>query len=235
MKHFPKCKIIPCSGSSNENIDYCRKTVGVLERPPPTVEVGEPRFIEKKHKGQGTRTDLKMWTDKIMSGEIKVRDIMIEQPMLYHQYGRVFRDIEDLYQERARRPLVMPECLWIYGPTGTGKTHKAHEMADDDTYFWSYDNGWWDNYHGQKTIVINEFRGNIRFSLLLEICDKFPCKLSRRGRAPVSCLANRVIITSSLSPQECYNNLSGEDKIDQLLRRFKVIKLSDRYVTQENI
>lgn len=244
MQQFPQCHITSCRGSSDDNVDYVRKTldsVSIVDAPesnaapqaptPPMVEVGQCRYIEKKQ--QGKRVDLKMWTDRIMAGEVKVRWIMLNEPMLYHQYGRLFRDVEDVYQENARRPEVMPDCLWIWGPTGTGKTYKANQLADDDTYWWSSDNGWWDNYNGQKTIIFNEFRGNIPFAKMLDICDMYVCKLSRRGRGPVSCLANRIIVTSAMPPEECYPNLAGEDKIDQLLRRFRFEKLSVPYGTQE--
>lgn len=58
---------------------------------------------------------------------------------------------------------------------------------------------------------------------MLEITDRNQCFLSRRGRARVPCMAHTIIVTSSLRPEEVYNNLAANDKIEQLLRRFRVI------------
>lgn len=44
----------------------------------------------------------------------------------------------------------------------------------------------------------------------------------RRNRAPMPFMSKVVIITSSMPPEEVFNNLAESDKLAQLLRRFEV-------------
>ena len=70
--------------------------------------------------------------------------------------------------------MIMPNCIWYYGKTGTGKSHRAlNNMTVTSHYIVPNDNGWWDNYEGQETIVFNDFRGGLPFSDLLQLCDKY--------------------------------------------------------------
>lgn len=232
FKQFPGCHIESCKGSSEDNYNYVRKSLVTGDGAAPvqdSLEVvkGVIRTIQRKHTGQGSRSDLIDLKNRLINGELSIEDILLEYPDKYHQYGRTLEKIDELVQRKRRRPEVMPECIWYYGPTGTGKSHRARQHEDDSTYYWPDDNGWWDTYNGEKTIIFNEFRGNIRFKKLLEICDKWNCDLSRRGRGPAKCMANRIIITSSLHPSDCYNNLAADDRIEQLYRRFTIIELTE--------
>lgn len=122
----------------------------------------------------------------------------------------------------------MTEGLWIFGETGTGKSQQAYKDYHPDTHYnLPNDNGWWDGYTGQKIVIINEFRGEIKYSELLELLDWTPKTVKRRGREPVPLLAEQIIITSSLSPEEVYSNLALNDSLGQLLRRIKIVELKE--------
>jgi len=117
----------------------------------------------------------------------------------------------------------MTTCEWLTGPSGSGKSHKAFEGYNPDTHYkWKYDNGWQDDYRQQPIVIINEFRGQIKYSDLLELIDKFPCEVRRRNRTPLPFTSKHIIITSVLSPQEVYCNLAQNDSLQQLLRRIKI-------------
>jgi len=174
----------------------------------------------------GTRTDLSVIARQIKEGK-KVDDIMRDDPNVYHMYKRTFKDIED-YEMRQKFRTEMTEGIWIYGPTGSGKSHYALRDYTPSTHFlFRDDNGWWDGYQGQDTVVINDFRGGIKYSEMLQIVDKWPYFVKRRGREPMPFLSKKVIVTSSVRPEECYSNVYGNDSIDQLLRRFKVYTMDE--------
>lgn len=120
---------------------------------------------------------------------------------------------------------TMCEGLWLYGESGTGKSHQAFEIAErdypDDWYLVSKDNGWYDMYRGQKLIIFNDFRGEVPLNFLLQMCDKWAFYLPRRGTEPVPCLAEKVIVTSIFHPKDVYMNaLAKGESYQQLNRRF---------------
>lgn len=80
---------------------------------------------------------------------------------------------------------------------------------------------------GQETVIINEFRGGILFSELLELVDKWPKQVRRRNREPLPFISKNVIITSALHPKDVYHNISENDSFAQLERRFEIRRLKN--------
>lgn len=195
-------------GSSNDNIKYCSKGTDV--------------FTKGKPKKQGERTDLEEIKNDILNGK-KVDDICLENPMLYHQYGRTLTKIEDIALRKQFRT-EMTTCDWYCGPTGIGKSHIAFANFNPEThYLWKNDdNGWQDSYCGQHTVIINEFRGNITYGRLLELIDIWPTEVRRRNRPALPFVSKHIIITSPMAPYEIYHNLEKSDSLLQLKRRVKV-------------
>jgi len=208
-KELGKCHVEMCKGTLEQNCNYCSKDSNVRE------------FGTKPD--QGARSDLKCVLNELQIGSTSVDDLVISDPLLYHQYGRTLERAEDIFLRKKFRTR-MTECDWIVGPTGTGKSHKAFENFNPEThYVYPNDNGWWDGYKGHPIVIINEFRGQIQYAELLDLIDKWPKTVKRRNREPVPFLAEKIIITSSLRPEEIYYNLHEKDKLAQLYRRVKIL------------
>ncbi|AGA18377.1 hypothetical protein [uncultured marine virus] len=174
---------------------------------------------------QGQRTDLDELKNNILSGDTNIDAILVEHPGMYHMYGRTLDKLEDLRMSKVFRS-EMTECEWLWGPTGTGKSHRAFAgYSPESHYVLPNDNGWWDSYKQQEVVIINDFRGWIPYNELLQLIDKWVFNVRRRGRAPLPFTSRKVIITSSLHPAVVYNNRNSEDSIEQLLRRISVIRL----------
>lgn len=220
-KQLGGCHVAMCRGNIDQNDDYCSKE-------------SELRTFGEKPK-QGARLDIESAVSQIKSGERTVDQITLEQPEFYHQYGRTLSKIEDIVL-RQRHRTWMTEGMWYWGRTGVGKSHQAFEGFSPEThYVYPNDGGWWDGYAGQETVILNEFRGEITFGELLDLVDKWPKQVRRRGREPVPFLARRVIITSSLAPQRLYKNVcDDQERIDQLLRRFQVQEILDQKCSEGN-
>lgn len=218
-KVLPRAHIEAARGSVKNNKTYCKKDQSFFED-------GTP-------KEQGARNDLAELVQRIMNGEETVDNIATYDPMTFHQYGRTLQKAEDLYL-RGRHRTWMTTCDWFYGPTGTGKSHEAFDNYSPIThYVWKNDNGWQDGYAGQPIVIINDFRGEIPYNELLQLIDKYPYTLRRRGREPVPFLAKNVVITSSLPPDLIYKNREREDSLEQLLRRIKIRAFNTLIANQE--
>lgn len=200
-------------GTSTQAADYCKK---------------EPGYFEKGEcTKQGQRTDLDEIVESIRTNNTTATEILEQNPMAMHMYGRTIDRFEDLMMSKKYRT-EMTEGIWYWGDTGVGKSHKAFENFTPDThYVYPDDNGWWDYYRQQDTVIINEFRGSIPYKQLLELVDKWPLMVKRRNRGPIPFTSKLVIITSSMPPQMVYHNLSQTDSMAQLFRRFKVIELTN--------
>lgn len=188
------------------------------------VKEPNPEFVEfGVLPKQGKRTDLDEIKDQIMNGK-KVDDIALENPEMYHQYGRTLNKLEDIALRKRFRNWTT-KGYWLYGGTGIGKSHVAFKNYNPDThYVKNLNEDWWDGYTGQEVVIFNEFRGQIKYSELLDLMDKWPKTVKIRNRQPVPFLAKCVIITSALEPSEVYHNLSGNDKLAQLTRRCQIIE-----------
>jgi hypothetical protein len=215
-KELGRCHVEMCKGTLDQNSDYCSKE-GDL------VELG----VKPK---QGKRVDLEKHAEAIRLGKRKAEEIYVEHPAVLHQYGRTLDRLEDIAL-RKRFRTEMTVGLWIWGPTGVGKSHAVFQGFDPDTHYVHNlnDNGWWDGYTGQKIVIFNEFRGQVTFSELLDLADKWPKTVKRRGRQPVPFIAERIVVTSSSPPEAVYANAcDNHERMEQLKRRFEVTNIMER-------
>jgi len=212
VKYFGKrnCHAEHAKGTVEENIAYCTKDENYKE------------YGSKPSQGQ--RVDLTAVAEMIAKGKT-VDELTLENPALFHQYGRTLNKLEELRMRKVYRT-EMTKGIWYHGLTGVGKSHIAFAGFTPEThYVLPNDNGWWDGYAQQETVIINDFRGRIPYDEILQLVDKWPMSVRRRGREPMPFTSKRVIITSSLTPGEVYHNRDKSDSIEQLLRRFEVRRL----------
>jgi len=201
-------------------VTYCKKDEKII------VEIGGPWF-EKKINGLDELNDL------IKDGKTTVDELCLNNPMAHYQYGRTLSRTETIVRRKTRRK-VFKKGIWFFGLSMTGKTHRAWQYIEenklhDDLYEWQEDNGYYTDYEPHMTcMLINEFRGGMPYNELLRITDKWPTRLKRKSIGVVPCMIDTVIVTSSLNPYEVYRNLSANDNIMQLIRRFEIYECIDQ-------
>lgn len=122
------------------------------------------------------------------------------------------------------------QITWYYGKTGCGKTRSAVEEANRnyEPHEWIIISGdlktFMTGYNGQKCVIFDDIRaGSFRFEQLLRLTDGYPLIVNIKG-GQTEWLAERIIFTAPIPPQEMYvNKETGEawDHIDQLIRRIE--------------
>lgn len=202
--------ITAAKGSPDQNFDYCSK---------------DGDFIEwGTRKNQGKRNDIATAYERVRQGK-RERDIAEEFPVVHAKYHRGierYRSLVDYDETKAFRTLNV-SVYW--GDAGTGKTRSAIEQSEDYYILNAPTNGtlWFDGYQGEKTLIIDDFYGWIKFHDILRILDGYQMRLPVKGGF---CYAKweRVFITSNKRPSEWYPNIGDQRQIDALNRRINEIK-----------
>jgi len=139
----------------------------------------------------------------------------------YHKFASYYLDSKR--QKRMEAPLVY---VWT-GPSGTGKTKAAYDLAESSKYqIWSYlGKGWFDGYEGQEIALFDEFDGSdLSFDLWKKICDRYPIRVPIKGSS-VNWAPKIIIFTSNIPPKEWFQkDRVGLDWWTQITRRCTEIK-----------
>lgn len=157
----------------------------------------------------------------IVAGTISARQIAKEYPESYVHHHRGFHELQSIQDETLFRKW-RTTGEWVHGHTGVGKSYVWESSYDPTKMFVlkADDKGWQDGYNGQTIVIIDELRkGQIPYAMMLKMLGSGPFWLTNRGRALVPFLATHIYITSCYHPRDLYNDLDGDDSIDQLLDR----------------
>jgi DNA polymerase III delta prime subunit len=123
-----------------------------------------------------------------------------------------YKGIREYLRIRQRPRRDPPQVLVFIGPTGTGKSHTAYQLAPD-LYSVPQAKGsgtYWDGYFAQDTVLIDEMYGS-RFShgFLLQLLDRYAMSV------PIHCgsvnfSSKRIILCSNAHPEEWYPKIYAE-------------------------
>ena len=164
----------------------------------------------------------KSLSDLVANGEVSIFKV----PQLQKAISILANELSEK-QERTQ----VPKVLWYYGETGAGKTRtavaKCKEEYGEDYWISNATGQWFDGYHGQKAVILDDIRSDTwSFSLLLRLTDRYKFRVPIKGGF-VGWVPELIIITAPGNPREVYQNHStGEawDGIEQLERRIREIR-----------
>jgi hypothetical protein len=148
---------------------------------------------------RNNKVDLKEHNNHII--EIGAVRAAREGDIRLHQTNTIFNAI-NLINSIERKVKNLPgECdaYWLWGKSGTGKTHFAHEAFGEDLYL-KTKNKWWDGYNGERTVAINEWNPQQRDlrDQLCEWADKYKFRAEVKG-GMLDVRPERIIVTSNYS------------------------------------
>jgi len=200
---YAKCE--PAHGTDQDNIIYCTRR----DKPhDPTVE--PLMFGDFAH--QGKRTDLKTVYLEGLNGTL---DFNEDNLTVVARYPRFFERCKSLFKPPSYREV---KVYYIYGPTNTGKTRSAYDFDPDLYRLFSLKPEWWDGYDSEKTVLIDDFRGDMDTSRLLQILDCYPIRVPIKGSS-AWLFATTIFITSNYPPDHFWAGVN----LEAILRRITFI------------
>jgi len=175
---------------------------------------------------QGERNDLTPACQMIKEGA-SLKDVAMEHPECFVKYHKGLQALKAILIEPRDE---VPEIKVYYGGTGSFKSWSAREWlgyakSENPPYIWNPQcKHWFDGYQGEKKAIFEEFRGQIPFGFLLILTDRYDCKCEYKGGI-TEFAATKIAFTSPIHPREWYKleDLHGNEKLDQLLRRITTI------------
>ncbi len=170
--------------------------------------------------------------DKLRSFYEDIKDGVNNRLLLEEHPGYMCR--YPAFPERARMILrdgkrqqqdPPPTVIWLWGPTGTGKTASVVEREDDlDWVSFQKGSTFVIGYTGQPAVLIDDFRPeDTQFALLLRLLDVYRPTINVKGGSD-QWAPRRVYITSPDPPEAGWTH--GESII-QLTRRLTHVIHSD--------
>lgn len=191
-------------GSDLQNQIYCSKGTDIFESGTPSK--------------QGRRSD--------MSRAIQA----YEDGNSIHEMHRHFnlQAIRHVQSFVATQPAIPMErtVSWIWGPTGTGKTHYAMQAATNPWVSNGQGNMFFATYANETELILDDFRGEqLSLAILLRVLDKYAVNVRvLYGTRPL--MAHTIYITSDRPPSDIWS----DGDLAQVMRRINhVIHLSTRF------
>lgn len=216
-KLYPKAHIEATKGNKQQAEDYINKKGQFEEKGEQVVYVAKYGEIKG---AQGNRRELEIIQELIEKGFTPTQ--IMEQNFSFRKYEKMIKD--GYFAKRKKETPINREVdvEWIFGETGTGKTYTLVQLADqygeDNVYIVSDYSSGFDHYNGEPIILLDEFRGQLPYGIVLMILQGYKQQIHARYTNAWT-IWDRVVITSPMTPYEVYNNMETLDKKEQLYRR----------------
>ena len=205
-------------GTFSENITYCSKSGDVVELGRRPLDPQEKGQIQKERWTTTRRcAESGEWTN--IDDELYIR--YVKNLEWIHKKCLIQKDFEGSGDLKDRN-------LWLYGPTGCGKSYTAHKLAElmRSELYLKMLNKWWDGYTDQKIVLIEEIdpeTGKYLASLMKKWCDKWAFTAECKGTVAKQIRPQYVIVCSNYPIEEVFPNQSDWEPIK---RRFNSINLN---------
>jgi len=234
MLGLPALHVEVKRGTVAQAIAYCEykdpKEECKLKDEKDVFEYGE------RPKEKGSRSDIQVGIDILRDGG-GISKIAKTAPQLIVKYPSGFIRLASLLLSEEV-PLERPVTVyWLWGKTGTGKTHSAMYAEKEPFVIHGYqlEKGWWDNYKGQKTLIIDEFAHQCKITYLLSLIDKWRVELNVKNGSTFA-QWETVFVTSNINyPDSIYPQANSEHRAALFRRITKAVHFTKHWKEQTPI
>lgn len=196
-----------------EQQDYCLKDGNIIR-------------VEDNSQ-QGERTDLHMWVNDMKSGK-SFEDLLDKHTSCMIRYGRFHEKYTARLLKDQTKNFRNVKVTVLWGPGGTGKTKRVlynNDGSRKDVFKAPYDFKWWCNYDGEKSILLDEFKGaKCSFEYWKELVDGHQLKLPVKGSHTYANWEH-VYITSNYHPDDWWMHVDLESNSEFARRITEIIEM----------
>jgi len=203
---FKRAHMEEMKGSVQDSIKYCTKE--------------DKNAFQKGAVEPGKRNDIHSAINKLKDAT-SITDLVLKDDdfaATYVKYPNGLTNYRNMLEGKREGP---PVVFWIYGDTGTGKTHSSVEWAERRGLdYWMSLGGlqWFNGYDGEPVAILDDFRtGHCKFSFLLRLLDRYRFSVPYKGGFR-NWIPKVIFITAPLKPRDMFD-LKKEGDIQQLERR----------------
>lgn len=167
---------------------------------------------------QGSRSDLSAICQQIRAGK-RIHQLGPDFDRELVRYHRGLQVLQDIVADANPRTFKTEVFVYV-GQPGVGKSLLASEQASNlGSCYYKPNGAWWDGYIGQPSVILDDFYGSLAYHELLQVCDRYPCKVPVKGGFR-EFISRHIYITSNRHAWEWYHDKDGSPRnIDAFLRR----------------
>lgn len=205
-------------GTPKQASEYCEKEGAVFEKGVRPLSQAEKGSAEKER-----------WTSVINLARLgDVTVIQDTDPQAYLQYHSA---IDKIASANKRKAVLMdedPTCVWIWGPTGTGKSYYV-DATYPDNYRKDVNNRNWGDYKDEDVVYYEDVDRSFAMygGDLKRLADRTPFPVDAKYQTGWKIRPKVIVVTSNYHPCEIW----ADSKILSLImRRFVLTKRTEVYV-----
>lgn len=221
-RHFPEAHIEQARGSCEENKSYIEKS-GKWEhdtKGETSIEETFEEWGEIPVERQGARSDLDFLYQLVKDGKSNF-EILEKNADYLLRLTDIERVRQTVKAEEFRTIFRNMDVTYLWGKTGTGKTRYIMEREGYAAVYrvTEYEHPF-DSYAGQETLVLDEYRSQLKIFELLNLLDGYPLELRCRYANKTACFTTVYIISNlPLSAQYPAIQFEQPETWQALLRR----------------
>jgi hypothetical protein len=202
---FSRAHFLAARGDALSNKEYCTKSGDFFE-------AGQIPATQAEKGRRGKEAAAERWN---LAKAGKFEELPPESIKTYEyihaKFGLAPKDLEGL------------DNLWIFGPTGCGKSRYVRDTFA--TFYSKPMSKWWDGYSGEEVVVLDDFdpsHGKFLGYFLKIWADRYVFNAEVKG-GMLKIRPKRVVVTSQYLLSACFED---HETIDAITRRFNLIDMN---------
>lgn len=212
-KLIPESHIERVRGTNEQNRNYILKADEWAEdeKSKTSIEGSFEEWGELPPDKSGSRSDLAVLYEMIKDG-MSNAEIMETTPAYMFRNHDIDYAREIIRAEQYQEVFRQLEVTYIWGKTGVGKTRFVMDtFGYKNVYKVSDYTHPFDMYGGEPVLLLDEFRGELKITEMLQLLDGYPLQLRARYNNKIACY-DKVFIVSNDDLIKQYPNIQTEKK-----------------------